>query len=899
MPWKNYLLIDTLREIKKTKGRFLSLIFLTILGVGFFVGFRASVPLMDLWLDDFLITHHVSTHSIQSVFGLSEEDLEKISALDDRLELQGAYQSHTLVNGSVLELRSISSGSLNQLILMEGKFPEKETECVIAVNYGKNIGDTLVIEDKTVTIVGKVQSPLHLDGDFGSSTLGSGVVNGLIYLPESFFSGDFQEIYFHTSSIPTEQVEELLLDIQVLGDTLWAEKSVQYLQISKDRVALLALELEEEQAQQEADALYWQEAVILSREAVSEAWKQLEEDKAWLSQSGEEERRLEINALEETYNQNLLLEQNQAKEGEILLASMEKALGQAQRDDHLLNYGSWSLERLQDNPSMKEYRLDALQLSQLATAFPLIFFSITALVSWAIMGQMVEEQRNTIGTLRSFGYSILQIIGKYVSYGLLIWVFGSCIGLFLGLYLLPHLIYNIWSETYAMGVFQWQWFPSLSLSAVLVAFLTLSISAVIPCFSTVFSYPATLLQDKAPKGGGKIFLEYSALLWHDLTFHQKITLRNVFRDPKRFFSNVFAIAAVTGVAVSAFSMRTARSEAMYRQYQELYRHTTQIFLRDDVTLGERLNVHGVLATRGLSQSFTSFSSQSITAKQPNSDLSQETKLYTVQNDLELDKVFYIRQNKWKPYYMPDTGAVVPLKLAEELGLTLGDYITLEGDFGTVDAKITALSEFYTEQTILMTHFYYEWLTDQAVEINEIWVDYSDMKDWSRYSSELDKDLLALEGTTGISHRADERSSYTQGIQTTDYTILFMISASTLLVYVVLSYLNSHNLSRRKGELATLKVLGMTDYELSAYIYKENIILTFYGLACGMVVGQNFHHWLIRSMELPDVMLFRGVYIFSYINGAGLVMFLAILVNVQMYFTLQTLNVTSELRGTRE
>lgn len=907
---KNYLFVDILRDIAKKKGRFLVLVLLTALGIGCFVGFRGSVPLMEQWMSTLFQEQNMMSLKVDSVLGFSLEEMEALRQLDSSLQVDGGYSYQRMVDTSVLQIISYSSkNQLNQLLLLEGRFPEQENECLVHPNFLEksqyNIGDRIYVEESDTIlkreeflIVGTAHSPLFIAPNLGTSALDLGQVNAVLYLEESVFLGDYTQVYL--GNIPVEKVEEVQRTVKELGLNVWDEKSTLFLQESAIYVEQcqnnLQTELELQNQLEEETSI----KVIESQEAVAKAWREYQEKTAQLSPEEMEILRLDITSLQDNHGELLLEQQVEQREGQEKRTNLEKLLSQAQRDFQILKNGSWVVTTREDNTGYQVYLLDGQQLKQLANVFPVIFFAVTACVCWGIMIQMVEEQRNSIGTLRSLGYTTGQIILKYLIYAFLVWILATILGLIFGLYLIPSFIYLAWTQVYVLPAVEYAVLPWISIPAVLLASLVLGVSVVLACLQTVFSDPATLLRQKAPKSGGKVFLEYIHILWHDLTFEQKITLRNIFRDPKRFFTTIISVGVVTGVSVSAFGMGDALTEAMRRQYVDLYRHTTQIKLRQDVTPEEKLEVNGVLAGQQLSQSYTEFFSQSILATNPLEDVSLETSLYTVEDDEELGKTFYLRQTVWKPYILPKTGAIIPIKVSEQLNLNLGDTIELTGEFGTISAMVTAISEFYADQNIFMTHNYYEHMTGETPYINEIWADYQQLRvDTRDLRDEINRHLLSLDGVAELVQREDQRNSYVEGIKTMEYTIYAMISCACILVFVVLNYLNHSNLTRRKGELSTLKVLGFTDYELSAYIYKENIILTFYGVLLGMFIGQNFHFWLIRSIELPLTMLFRGVAIGRFFSGAGLTVFIAIIVNVYMYFHLKAVNMTLELRGTSE
>lgn len=901
----SYLFLDTLREITKTKGRFITLTLLTMLGVGCFIGFRGITPSMELWRENLLEHQNTMDVEIHSFQGFSEEHVERLSEELWVERAEGVWVVDGYLEDSVVKIHSYSSEhQLNQLILTSGSFFTQPNQCLVESSfleeYEYQIGDIVTILSLGVSstefeIVGTVLSPLFLSEDRGSSSLGVGEAEYYVYVSDSLFLGDYSQTYLKFS----EHGQDNLLLLEELGEMLYQETLTESLEEQESEVASLINLWNVEKSWQHENLIQLEINVGYSQEVITKEWKEFQENLPSFSAKGEEQERLRIQELEEIYAQSLLsLEEAQIK-AEAILLSVEKSIEQGQRDYQLLKNGQWTVVSLDEVSGYQDYIEDGQRLEQLAYGFPLVFLVVSLLLCWATMFHMVQGERVAIGTLRCLGYHSWEIALKYVAYSGLAGVFGSILGLMLGLKVIPSLVYAVLSAQYVLG--DWTFYPHYTLSATTTVsfFSLLCLWGGLGAVASLRETPARLLRPRAPSEGGRIFLEKSHLLWMELEFHQQVTMRNLFRNPKRVVVTIGSLSVVTAVVVSAYGLSDAVDVASERQYNQIYLHSTQIKLRQDVTRLERMEVQGMLSSFGLSDSYTPFYSQNVTAKHSEINLWQDTTLYVVENREMQERSLNLRQNRFQPYYMPETGVVMPLKLAEELNLELGDYFTLEGDFGTITPRVTALSEHYTEMNLYMMMPYYETITgeEETVEkINEFWVDYEKMnsnkpENWNL----LDEKLTVLDGVQWINQRSEEQKNYTESIKLIDYTNRSFLLFSALLTYIVLSYLSHNNRTSRLGELSTLKVLGFTDYELSAYLYRENIILTFYGIVVGMVLGQLFHHWLVESVELPTEMLYRGVNVYRFLAAAGTTAVLALLVNLVDYVKLKGLDMKTSFR----
>lgn len=227
---KRALLKDSLKEIKNTHKRFISILLMAFLGVGFFVGLRASSPDMIDTIDSYFDNKNVYDIKVLSTLGLTDEDITKLSNIEGINKVYGEYSEDILINFEDTEIvtKILSIDEVNEVYLLEGRMPESSNECLVenlfCVRTGKKIGDTIIIEkdedsiikETEVTIVGTINSPLYVSKERDTSKLGSGKVSYNMYLPkESFDSEIYTEIY-----ITLANTKEMLADSKEYKDAV-------------------------------------------------------------------------------------------------------------------------------------------------------------------------------------------------------------------------------------------------------------------------------------------------------------------------------------------------------------------------------------------------------------------------------------------------------------------------------------------------------------------------------------------------------------------------------------------------------------------------------------------------------------------------------------------------------
>ena len=306
---------------------------------------------------------------------------------------------------------------------------------------------------------------------------------------------------------------------------------------------------------------------------------------------------------------------------------------------------------------------------------------------------------------------------------------------------------------------------------------------------------------------------------------------------------------------------------MDKQFEEIYGYTAQIGLVDKVTPGELREVTQALDEDPLAEGWLVCCSASMTA---------ETGAYTVDctvqvfpDQASMAPFIHLRhRTDDEPVTLSDDGVVLTEKLASLLDVQPGDTITLDGD-SRVEVRVADVTEHYIQHYVYMTDAYYETVFGTEPRQNLVLADYP-VEDPA--AEDLERELVGLDGVTSL-----------------------IIVCAAALAFVVLYNLTNINITERMRELATLKVLGFYDGELSAYIYRENVILTVFGVAMGMVMGKLLHQWLILTVEIDMLMFGRQLSLSSYAYAVVLTVLFSLLVNLAAHRKLKKLDMVESLK----
>lgn len=594
---------------------------------------------------------------------------------------------------------------------------------------------------------------------------------------------------------------------------------------------------------------------------------------------------------EKDYREGLREYEDGKAEADEKIADAEEKIADARRKVADIESCEWYLFSRSYNPGYTGYGQDAERMANLASVFPVIFFLVAALVCLTTMTRMVEEQRVQIGSLKAMGYSGLAISRKYLLYGLLPSLTGGVFGLVIGYILFPKMIFTAYQIMYQMPNIELRAYGGISAYSLLAAVACTTLATLWACLATLRETPASLMRPRTPKAGKRVFLEYIKPLWRKMSFTHKVTARNLFRYQKRFWMTVIGIGGCTALIIAGFGMRSSLLFTMSRQYDDLFHYSAQVTLSSNVLPEERQAVEDFLAgdSRVVNDVPCTASSATVITS------SYSTTAYVeVMEAGEIGKVIDLLDYKTgEPITMEDTGVYIDQKLSELLKVSVGDTFFLDGD-ARGDVTVAGIYEHYTGHFIYMTPSYYEQTLHADSEPNAYLMNFT--SDDTDTCNAIFEKLLSMNGVVTTSRMRDTQDTYMHSMERVDFVVVIIILAAAALAMVVLFNLSNINITERQRELATIKLLGFYDKEVSAYVYRENIVLTVFGILMGCFMGHWLHIYLVRSTEIDLMMFGRQTAPSAYVYAAILTMLFSVLVNVLAHFKMKKIDMVESLKS---
>ena len=582
-------------------------------------------------------------------------------------------------------------------------------------------------------------------------------------------------------------------------------------------------------------------------------------------------------------------------EADVEIADAREQIADAEEELADMELPEWYVLDRDYIASYVDYGQNAERIGAIGRVFPVLFFLVAALVCLTTMTRMVEEERTQIGTLKALGYSRGNIAAKYILYALISSLLGSLLGLVAGQKFLPWVIIEAYKILYpdlpyTLTPLNLQY----SVMATAAAVLCTTLAAWAACYKELFEVPAELMRPAAPKAGKRVFLERITFIWKRLNFSRKASVRNLIRYKKRFFMTIFGIGGCTALLLLGFGLKDSVSYLGVGQFENIFVYDASISIDTEAEEEKKAELMDTVASDDRVTDGTEMLETAVDVERDG--VQKSAYLIVPQDESVLDQ--YIRlQNRetGEPYELTDDGIVISEKLAALLNVSEGDTVTLSGDDTEhVEAVVTHITENYFMHYVYMDQELYEELYDKEPEWNMLFVNLAQTDE--AFENQVQEDYMELDAVLGVTFISGTAETVEDMLDTMNVVILVLVVSAGMLAFIVLYNLNNINISERKRELATLKVLGFFDREVSSYVNRENIMLTVIGTAVGLIMGTALHRYVMTTVETDTLMFGRTIELHSFVYSILLTLVFSIIVNGMQYFKLRKIDMVESLKS---
>ena len=866
---------DLFASFTHSKGRFLSILTLMLLGSLALVGLKVTTPNMHRTANQFIQQQKMLDLAVMGDLGLDQADQEELLGVKGaRVEFGSLLDLTVKGTGEAIRLFSAPK-SLSSFRVTKGRLPQKEGELALASFWeGRyQIGDTLTLEEKSgtrsslkrkqFTIVGFVQSSeMWSQKNLGTAMSGSGNLDAYALVSKEVFTtklpviariqfddlrslDSFSQVYQKRLEAHQEELEKLLKDNgkaryqrlkqeadgQIQKGQKELSRAKETLQSAKSQIdqAQKQLDLQEAQFKKLASFLPVKERVA-SQEKIHQAKEQLDQKKKdWAT-------------------------------GESELAKREEELKKAQRERDQLEIPTYHVYDRKTMPGGQGYLMysnASSSISAVGNIFPVVLYLVAAMVTFTTMTRFVDEERTNAGIFKALGYRTKDIILKFVLYGFFAGTIGTLLGTLLGHYFLSGIISNIITQGMVIGESREYFYGDMTLIALGLSF----VASVLPAYwvsrKELKEEANLLLLPKPPVSGSKIFLERLHFIWKRLSFTHKVTARNLFRYKQRMLMTIFGVAGSVALLFAGLGIQSSVRGVSKRQFQEILSYELIVAPKTNASSQESKELTNRLEKSDIKDYRPIYSKVIEASLKGGRDKQTITMMVTDRTDFA--PFVSLRSIKQGESLSLKKGVIISSKLAQLARVTVGDRLTLDGH----SFKVAGITENYVGHFVYMDQASYQKIYGKRTSANSYLVQLRNPS--TRKVQTVSRDMMALAAVKAVSQNASMISLFNSVAKSLDTTMMILVVVSILLAIVILYNLTNINVAERIRELSTIKVLGFHNKEVTLYIYRETILLSIIGILMGLVGGYYLHQFLI-AMIAPDAILFYpkvglGVFLF--------------------------------------
>ena len=878
---------DLFGSFTHSKGRFLSILTLMLLGSLALVGLKGTTPNMHRTANQFIQQQKMLDLAVVGDLGLDQADQEELLGLKGaRVEFGSLLDLTVKGTGKAIRLFSPPK-SLSSFHVTKGRLPKKEGELALASFWEDRyrLGDTLTLEEKVgtrsslkqkqFTIVGFVQSSeLWSQKNLGTAMSGSGNLDAYALVSKEVLTSklpvmariqfddlrsfdSFSQAYQKRLEDHQEELEKLLKDNgkaryqrlkkeadgQIQKGQKELSRAKETLQSAKNQIdqAQKQLDLQETQLSKLAPFLPAKERVA-SQEKIHQAKEQLDQKKKdWTA-------------------------------GETELAKKEEELKKAQTERDQLEIPTYHVYDRKTMPGGQGYLMysnASSSISAVGNIFPVVLYLVAAMVTFTTMTRFVDEERTNAGVFKALGYRTKDIILKFVLYGFFAGTIGTLLGTLLGHYFLSGIISNIITQGMVIGESREYFYRDITLIALGLSFIASVLPAYWVARKELKEEANLLLLPKPPVSGSKIFLERLHFIWKRLNFTHKVTARNLFRYKQRMLMTIFGVAGSVALLFAGLGIQSSVGSVSKRQFQEILSYELIVAKKTTASYQESKELTNRLAKSDI-KDYRAIYSKVIEASLKNGH-DKQTIMMMVTDRADFSPFISLRSFKQGESLSLKKGVIISSKLAQLAQVTVGDRLTLDGH----SFKVAGITENYVGHFIYMDQASYQKIYGERTSENSYLVQLRNSS--TQQVQAVSRDMMALAAVKAVSQNASMISLFNSVAKSLDTTMMILVVVSVLLAIVILYNLTNINVAERVRELSTIKVLGFHNKEVTLYIYRETILLSIIGILMGLVGGYYFHQFLI-AMIAPDAILFYpkvGLGIFLFPVG-GMILLLILL-----------------------
>ena len=849
---KTYLL----RTIKKNIISFLAVALMVATGISIYLGdFSAARAILER-ANDYFIENKLQSLEVSSIYGIAEDDIEAMAALNDVDEVEGGYSSVVLLDadngtGKMLVQAHSLLDYMNLPVVLEGNLPANYKEAAIeqkmAQKEGIRIGDTITIEHNgelkanTFVVSAIINQPSYccaraLDSR-GMSDIGIGSVQYYIGLSkEAFESSYFADCY------TTAYIKNYDLDNYFYFSNEYREKE----EALKEQLVSLG---------EERASLRLDEVRLQARESIQEAEERLKEYESAMKSAREQvavllgmeegisdwnEVRAQLEGIGrfETYYLKIIDEVEKADQ-ELVLA--KKELEQAKKDMEQLEPEEWVVSIRNDIGDVRSIDIIVEGLYGLGYSMALIFVFVSVIVCYSAISRMINEQRARIGMQKALGFSSKEILRHYMSYSIICGLCGVLEGWIASVLSVQTLSLIIYKDVFLLGKipYSFDWKQAIMIS---VFFMIVFMMASFLACKKEIELPATeLLRGELPERDKPFGFERLGA-YQKLKLYTRTMIKNALGDKPRMMTTIIGVAGCIVLLVISFTMLITMEESSKVQFEKYFLYENRLVVDGGKADFEKFEA--VLKEENIE--YTRIQDKLKLYREEGGNW-QGAHMVAV-SDMGKIEDFMVLEDPGtrRVVEIPEEGMLVSIKCSENHELENGFSLEIMGNDGNV-RKVPqegVIEHYLGYNLFVVSESYYEKVMGEEADLCVFLL--------KGNVDGLYEKVKHMEGFLSIRDNSEYQG---MGDALTMVVMICFVFAAIMAVLVMLNQ-NVMHISRKARELSVMRINGFTLKETENFVSRDNFVLTAMGIFLGWIVGAGFGYVVTLVLEVASTHYIR-------------------------------------------
>jgi putative ABC transport system permease protein len=491
------------------------------------------------------------------------------------------------------------------------------------------------------------------------------------------------------------------------------------------------------------------------------------------------------------------------------------------------SYGVFAKTPRRDQPPTRFLNDEITGLGTFATIMPVIFLAVAALVLNVLMARLIDQQRVIVGTLKGLGYSNAQIFWHFTKFGGLIGLIGGLIGCFLG-YQMAEFVTDLYQQFFEFPNLRNYFYTELYVGGIVISLCCALIGSAQGAYAALRLRPAEAMRPKPPKQGGHIWLEHVTFLWRRLSFGWRMVLRNVIRNRVRSAVGLFAATMGAALLMTGFTLQYCIRYLIDFQFERVVNSDVDLNFKDErgpEALREAGRLPGVDHAEPVLEVACEFFNGPYSRKGGITGLARNARL-TLPRDLE-GRIIRI----------PDSGVAMTRKMAELLHLEIGDHMFIKPAKGLRTLRsipVVEITDSYIGLSVYAEINYLSRLIDEEFALTGVQLEMDPRP--AAYRS-FYREVKRMPALQAFNERASNiRNLMDTMVKTQDIFIGLVTIFAGVIFFASLLNTSLIGLAERRREVATLRVLGYSQWQIGGFFLRESMILNVLGTLLGFPLG---------------------------------------------------------------